>query len=151
MNPKKYITDSEKVLYSFYGSTRLLSLQILGILILFSGLTYFYYLIFDYWIGAASVGVYVLFHVLFLYFNTWHFVTNKKVYKRTGYVWKKVVEAEFKDIADVRVSQNLFGKLFGMGTVDFNTSGSNKVEIIYNHVNKPFEAKRIIANIMDSN
>ena len=151
MHLSKYISANEKVLYSFYGSTRLLFLQVLGVLSVFSALTYFYWLVFQAWIGATVVGGYVLFHVFFLYFNAWYFATNKKIYKRTGYFWTKIVTADYEDIADVQVVQGLFDKILGMGKLKFNTSGSNRVEIIFENIDNPFEVNRVIASIMDNN
>ena len=150
MNPKKYISKNETLLYSFYESTKLLSLQITAVLILFSALTYFYWIIFNAWMGAVVVGSFLIFHIFFIYFNTWYFVTNKKIYKRTGYVWTKLIQADISDIADTKLSQNLFEKLLGMGKLYFNTSGSNKIEIIFKNIDNPFETKNKITNIMNN-
>ena len=77
-------------------------------------------------------------------------MTNEKVYARSGYLWTKIIEADFRDIADIKVSQSLFQKLFGIGTISFNTSGSNTVEIIFKNVGDSFGKKRNIVTIIDN-
>lgn len=51
--------------------------------------------------------------------------TNKKVLGKQGFIKTKVMESPLSQINNVSVSNGLFGKLFGYGTVQINTASGS--------------------------
>jgi uncharacterized membrane protein YdbT with pleckstrin-like domain len=52
--------------------------------------------------------------------------------------------AEYEKIQDIKVSQNLVDRIFGIGNVFINTAGSPSAEIIFRGIKNPYEVDKII-------
>ena len=68
--------------------------------------------------------------------------TDKKIYKKTGLIWSKVIEIDKRSITDIGVEESLLEKiLYKTGSLKLNTAGSDKVEAILVRVANPRKRK----------
>jgi membrane protein YdbS with pleckstrin-like domain len=51
---------------------------------------------------------------------------------------------EYGQIANIHVDQNIIDRVFGIGTVAMDTSGSNNVELHFRHIKNPHEVELMI-------
>ncbi len=99
-------------------------------------------------LGPLIVGSILLFPVLLaLYifvraaiikYSYEYYLTNQRVIERVGIFSQRTVSADYKNITDLVVSQDLIGRvLLGTGTLSVNTAGGPKEEVILVHVEDP--------------
>jgi len=146
-NPQKYLTSpSEKIIYRFGISLRYVIVSISLWTIFLGGLAY----------GLKHLGVgnvlektpLVILILIALYYTlqfctTSYFVSQQRIYKRTGFGFTSILSAKHDQIEDMQVIQGLLQKLlFNTGTLNFNTSGSLEPEISLLHVASPFNVKQ---------
>lgn len=61
--------------------------------------------------------------------RTEYVITRSGVYTRTGLLGTTVVQTTFDKITDLEVNQDVLGRIFGYGTLQVNTAGSNVAPI----------------------
>ncbi|MCF7905589.1 PH domain-containing protein [Candidatus Gracilibacteria bacterium] len=92
--------------------------------------------------GAGAIGI--LYYTL-VFFATRYFVTEKKIYKRTGIFWTKVISIKQEEIENMEANQPfLAGKFFNMGTLIFSTAGTSAFQIELKNVHDPFRRRKQI-------
>lgn len=113
-------------------------------------------------LGALVIGLVVearaVWGALFLFvLSTWMIALRTIQYRYTGFEvtdqgtvltrgWlsRRRVETTFNKVTDVRVDQDILGRLFGYGTITINTAGSNEAPVVFRGVRSPDEVKAII-------
>jgi len=140
-----FVDPSETILYSFRMSARWLIFSALLIIFLFGGLAYFFLKIPVFFYGILILLSVFLLGLLVYYFSILYVVTNKKIYKSSGFPWREVLSARHGEITDIAVVQGIFQRIFlNMGTIEINTSGSIGYEIIMIRVSDPFGRRKDI-------
>lgn len=148
-NLNKYLSsNTERVIYRFGISLRFIIIIISVWTIALGGLSYFLQQL-----GSGDlleraplvVLVFIIFYYVVYWLSTVYFVTDTKIYKRTGVGFAKVTSAKHTEIDDMKVIQGFFENvLFNTGTIKFNTPGSAGFEIILPRVAAPFAMKRTL-------
>ena len=88
-----------------------------------------------------------LIFLLFWWFRCWAtslVVTDQRVTLMQGILSKYTNDVLIADIRNVRVGQNIFQRLFGVGNVALSTSGQADMEIAVNGLPDPQRVKKII-------
>lgn len=76
---------------------------------------------------------------------------NTKIEYRDGFLYKEEKELKYKYIREIKISQSLMERMFGIGTIQIYTNASNNPNGIYIHcVENIFEQYIIIKQIIDS-
>lgn len=148
-NLNKYLaSNTERVIYRFGISLRYIVISISLWTLFLGGLSY--------GLQQLQVGdalsrtplvilVVVIGYYLAAWLSTVYFITNVKIYKRTGIGFAKVTSAKHTEIDDMKVIQGFFENLlFNTGTLKFNTPGSAGFEIVLPRVGKPFGMKKTL-------
>jgi len=79
--------------------------------------------------------------------NTCYFVTNHRIYKRSGTFFTSLYFANRVDITDMKINQSIFEKIiFNTGTILINTKGGPEYEVILKRVNAPYKIKKKVAS-----
>lgn len=141
----KYITPGETLKISFRMSLRWILILIITSSLIFGGLTFFFWGD-DFLVLTLGIlwGL-IIAYLLIYYFSIIYFVTNQKIYKKSGIVWSKIEAAKIKEITDVLVVQTAIeALLYGTGTIKINTAGTTKYEIVMQRVAAPFERRKSI-------
>lgn len=73
-----------------------------------------------------------------------YYITEKKVYHLYKFLSRTETSASFDKIQDVQLRQELFDRMFGIGSLYINTAGSNKIEIKITGIKNPDETKTTI-------
>ncbi len=71
-------------------------------------------------------------------------ITNKKTILRKGILSKHTNEVYHSDVRNVQVSQSLFNRMFGVGTIGISSAGQADVEIKVAGIPRPVKVKDII-------
>ena len=74
-----------------------------------------------------------------------YYITNKRVIHEFTFLSRKVSGTSYDKIQDIHLTQNLIERLFKIGTIHMNTSGSQKVEVSFKGIEHP----RAIKNHID--
>ncbi len=144
-----YIDLSETILSRFRMSLRWLVLALLLVVILFGGLAFLFRGIPILFIGMLLFLGVMIVSLLIYYYSVLYLITEKKIYKRSGFPWRKVLSARHREVTDIAVVQGVFQRFFlNMGTIKVNTSGSIGFEIIMPRVSDPFQRRKDIYEVI---
>lgn len=80
-----------------------------------------------------------------------YIITNKRVISDYTFIQKQSSSAELHKITDVYLKQGLMDRVFNVGSLEINTAGSNKKEIIIERIETPFEIKKLIVSKRSNN
>jgi len=141
---EKYIGPNETIHLSFGMSIQLFTMQIIFITLFFVAFAWFLQAVpYFVWIITA-IGVITLFYNSHNFFTTKYFVTEDKIYKKTGIMWTKLQSSKDEEIENIEVRQGFFAKIvFNMGTINFKTATTDS-EIELKNVADPFKRKKQI-------
>ena len=77
-------------------------------------------------------------------------VTNKKTILRKGILSKHTNEVRHSDVRNVQVSQGIFQRMFGVGTIGVASAGQGGIEITVSGIPNPVKVKEIIDKHRDN-
>ena len=150
MNLSKYIGDQERIKVIFGISPIYYLFQLIGLIAIGSLLAWFVR-----WSDLFVVLIIVSFFFFIVYrtiifTQTRYFSTENKLYRKTGFLFIKVISVEACDITDMVIKQGVLERfLFDKGKIKVNTPGTNTFEIVLTDVWRPFERKRQIQRFWD--
>jgi uncharacterized membrane protein YdbT with pleckstrin-like domain len=101
---------------------------------------YFFYMY------LTTIGL-LVYKILDRAFNTWA-VTNLRVIEETGILTRITTECPLDKINNVSYSQNIWGRLFGFGTVIIQTAAQHGATI-YSNVNNPQLLKETLTTMQE--
>jgi hypothetical protein len=87
---------------------------------------------------AVAVPAYAYLQVT----NTEFLVTDRAVYAKTGVVGRRVVQSSLAKVQNSSFSQDVFGSLFGYGTVRLEVAGGNDVD--FYRIDDPEAVRRLV-------
>lgn len=143
---RKELSDTEKVEYAFslgerYKKVSLICWGIVSVpLLLLLGLGLFTFafafVYYRYYLPAAHAYAF----------------TNKRVLIRRGWLSVRTISIDYERITDLQVMEPFFEKiLFHCGSIAINTAGSNGNEVVLVHIQDPYEVKKQLNMIRESN
>jgi len=95
-------------------------------------------------IAAAGVGLVIL---AIWWLNTKAAtltVTNKRTIQRTGLISKQTSEVLHRDVRNIEISQSVFQRIFGVGSIGIASAGQSGIEIQFAGVRDPDGVKNLI-------
>lgn len=145
---KKILNPNEEVKYEFsIGALfRFLMSLFLGLIIfvLLGSLSYLFFA-WPLWPAAVfSAALFLLFNWYLKIANAYAF-TNKRVIFYRGWLWTRLITADYDQITDVTVEEPFFERIiFDTGYLYVNTAGTDYQEISFLHISRPYEAKKAL-------
>ena len=138
---QRVLTEGENLIYSARLSlwAQWSSLAIGGFLLIL--------VVFSRWLLPLSlIGAFLLLKVWLAYQTTELSITNKRIISKAGILSHTVMELRLDKIESIRVSQSIFGRIFGYGSVTLAGTGGDKTLI--EHICAPAEFQKhfMIAN-----
>ena len=76
--------------------------------------------------------------------STKYLITTQRLRISRGIVSKKVQETRLERVQNVNYEQGVLDRLLGVGTVDFDTAGTDDAEFRFEWVNEPEEVVRAV-------
>jgi membrane protein YdbS with pleckstrin-like domain len=76
--------------------------------------------------------------------STKYLITNQRLRISRGIVRRKVQETRLERVQNVNYEQGALDRMLGVGTVDFDTAGSDDSEFRFDWVNRPEEVVRAV-------
>jgi len=100
------------------------------------------------WITFVSwKGLLSLFIVPFIEYITNEFaITNQRVIIKVGFISRRIFEINIDKIESIYVNQNLWGRIFGYGTVVITGSGGTKD--YFHNISNPLEFRNRVQEIL---
>jgi hypothetical protein len=77
-------------------------------------------------------------------------ITTKKVWVETGMLGKKTIIARGAHITDITERKSFFDRLFGIGTLAFNTPGSPEKEICFKSIDTPSQISKLAQGLLNT-
>jgi uncharacterized membrane protein YdbT with pleckstrin-like domain len=101
------------------------------------------------WAWVVPIGVLVglgllAWNALMQFRRTSYEIHGWGVVVSKGWLSRRRVEARYEKVTDVSVLQPVLGRLFGYGTLQINTAGSNDAAIQFHGVRRPDEVKALV-------
>lgn len=148
MNLEKHVGYNESIKLKFGISPFCLVIKLIVWCVFLGWLSYFYWgNPFFAYPPLVILGL-IIFYELAIFFTTHYFVTELRVYKKNGILWKKIMDAKKEEITDISVRRSFWDKfLFFTGTLEINTAGSDVIEIILAKVHCPYAMKKEISRV----
>jgi uncharacterized membrane protein YdbT with pleckstrin-like domain len=100
-------------------------------------------------VALLIVGLVVFLSLMIHKWTTEIGVTSTRFVKKTGFVSLKTEEVAIRNIEAVKVSQSLWGRLFGYGTLRIEGTGDDHVDIP--NIDDPVGFRRAIATAREMN
>lgn len=102
---------------------------------------------------GAGVVVFLIALFYFAYYlrvaNVYAF-TNKRVLIHKGWLSTNAISIDYSKITDVRVREPFIDKILTKtGDIAINTAGTGYTEVVLQHVEKPYEIKKILDEMRD--
>ena len=102
----------------------------------------------DSWGPAAGIGVAIAGLTLVIGWlrrvSTKYLITTQRLRISRGIVSKKVQETRLERVQNVNYEQGVLDRLLGVGTVDFDTAGTDDSEFRFEWVNDPEQVVRAV-------
>ncbi len=142
-----YIGAGETIKLRFGTSIQYFVFQILMTAAIFSAMAWLLRPIFYFmWIIIGAGAIFVL-HRAFVFFTTRYFVTEKKIYKKIGIFWTKVLSSKKEEIEHIEIRQGFADKFFfRMGSIIFKTATVD-TQIDLKNVADPFQRRKQIETV----
>jgi uncharacterized membrane protein YdbT with pleckstrin-like domain len=87
-------------------------------------------------IGAAVFALVVLVGLL-KRIGTTFVITNERLHIRRGLFSKSIQQTQLERVQNVNTTQSLFERILRVGTVDFDTAGTDDSDFVFNGVASP--------------
>jgi len=139
---KKVLNNKEEVKYSFSIGKKYLKFHLIVWGIVCLPFTMFY---------GSGLVVYLFFLFYYGFYlkaaNSYAF-TDKRILIHTGLFSTHVISVDYVNITDIRVGEPFFESVFTKtGYLAINTAGSNHLEVVLRHVERPYELKKKLDEI----
>lgn len=147
MKLDKYIGPGEKIVLKFGQSESWFFWQIFPMIVGAGALWYFWRDTEFVIMILTSIVTMVVFWRMHAFFSVKYFVTNQKIYKLTGLMWRKLESARAEQIENVNVHQSVLLRVICVGRLRFQTAGADASEIVLHNVSRPFEMKKKVETV----
>src|SRR5688500_3723363 len=94
---------------------------------------------------AAALAVLTLLIGWFRRVSTKYLITTQRLRISRGIVRRHVQETRLERVQNVNYQQSVLDRVLGVGTVDFDTAGTDDAEFRFAHVRKPDRIVRAVA------
>ena len=78
--------------------------------------------------------------------------TNKRILIHKGWLSSNTISIDYSKITDIRVNQSFLEKtLINSGSLYINTAGSGNTEVVLSAIDNPYEVKKILDDLRETN
>jgi len=77
-------------------------------------------------------------------------LTNQKITSSKGIFTEMLTSVPYDKITDMELQQTFFDKLMDTGTIYIDTAGTDEIEMVLEHINRPFIVKQKISELQAS-
>jgi len=138
----KVLADNEEVVLDFSVSEKYRKVYLVGWIIVSFGL------LFIYGLGLLFLGTAWFYYGWYLPRSRIYALTNKRIVARLGWLSAQTSSIDYERITNVVVHEPWLEQMASQtGNVGIETAGSNRTEIIFEHIDKPHEIKKQIESL----
>jgi uncharacterized membrane protein YdbT with pleckstrin-like domain len=100
-------------------------------------------------IAAVAITVLTLLIGYFRRVSTKYLITNQRLRISRGIVRRSVQETRLERVQNVNYNQSVLDRMFGVGTVDFDTAGTDDSEFRFEWVDSPEQVVRAVDHAIE--
>jgi uncharacterized membrane protein YdbT with pleckstrin-like domain len=100
-------------------------------------------------IAAVAIAALTLLIGYFRRVSTKYLITNQRLRISRGIVRRSVQETRLERVQNVNYNQSVLDRMFGVGTVDFDTAGTDDSEFRFDWVNNPEQVVRAVDHAIE--
>lgn len=97
----------------------------------------------------GSVWLFVIYHILYIfkevYTNTYT-IAKDGLKSKKGIISRDAHSIKYRDIRGVNLQQDILDRLFGVGTIEFHTAGTDEAEVVFSRIAHPAYLRDMIDN-----
>jgi len=93
---------------------------------------------------AFGLGIIIIIIAFCLRRGTTFYITDERVIYEVTFLSRQISSTTYDKIQDLHLSQGIFERIVGMGTIHINTAGTHFVEIKFFGIENPMSIKRMI-------
>jgi uncharacterized membrane protein YdbT with pleckstrin-like domain len=97
--------------------------------------------------SVYGIGLVVLLIWWFRNLQTKLTVTDRSTVLRRGLFSKRTIEIRNRDVQDIAINQTFFQRIFGVGDVNIDCSGTSHIEIRVWGMPRPYKIRRLIYEV----
>lgn len=143
-----FIGPSETIRLQFRKGIWYTLLRILVAGGIFGSLAWFYRDNIFFWGPIIFIGSIIILYILIDYWETVYFITEKKLYKKTGFLARQVVSARKDEISNMKTRQGVVDRfVFFVGDIEFWTETIGTNNILLERVQSPYAKEKQIQGI----
>ena len=90
------------------------------------------------------IGIFIIIFIELYRVRTKYYITNERVIYEYTFLANNVSSVRYSKIQDLHLNQGLIEKIFGIGNIEINTSGSGGMEIDIKGIKNSVKIKNII-------
>ena len=79
-----------------------------------------------------------------------YFLTSEKIYVNEGFLNTSCSQISIKKISTVKLSQNIFQKCFGLGTIEIYTIGDSQLFLKLENIEKSEKVQELIMELLEN-
>ncbi len=100
-------------------------------------------------LSLFAVPLLLLALVMIFRHYAWRFTVERgTIESRRGYIAREIKSVRVEDVRNINVTQTFMQRLLGIGNVEFSSSGTAGIEVIFEDVADPLSVREKIQNMM---
>lgn len=104
--------------------------------------------------GVSTVGLLagllLAGYAVYLRAARFYVLTNQRIIETVGWLAKQTVSADYGEITDLRVNQDIFERLLNVGLLAVNTAGADIEEIKFERISHPYGLSNQIRQLCEA-
>ena len=101
------------------------------------------------YVGLSGVGAWILIYSILDQRTRVFTLTTHRAMSKVGIIARKTSEVSIRDIRSVGMSQGIFERLFGLGTVGVASAGTAGVEVQFKGISGPTAVRDLVRRTKD--
>ncbi len=107
--------------------------------------------IFFKYIGIFTLIIAIFYHFYYLKIANVYILTDKRIIVKKGWLSNRTISIDYRNITDITVHENFIYRLLTCsGDMIINTAGTDKAEVVLQHIDNPHEVKNIIDELKNN-
>jgi uncharacterized membrane protein YdbT with pleckstrin-like domain len=142
----KIIGNDEQIKYIFSVGYSFITLgmtfwSIISILFMF----------FKYYVGIFTLIIAIFYCFYYLKIANVYILTDKRIIVKKGWLSNRTISIDYGNITDITVHENFIYRLLTCsGDMIINTAGTDKAEVVLQHIDNPHQVKNIIDELKNN-
>ena len=142
----KIVNKDEQIKYIFSVGYSFITLSMT-----FWSIVSIFFMFFEAYVGIFTLIVAIFYHFYYLKIANVYILTDKRIIVKKGWLSNRTISIDYGNITDITVHENFIYRLLTCsGDMIINTAGTDKAEVVLQHIDNPHEVKNIIDELKNN-